>query len=509
MKKLFCLIFIFQNYFLFPQNKVSYYKTINSNFGTSAISNTSLTVKTFSFNYPVYKILRDTLTNHLVIGVRQKDPSGRFYTSKGYHLTLNENDSVSGILEDNKFDLSLVSDFLLLSNDRKSSRFNLTFGYEQFEYASKIIYPILHKNTGLTYNPSFKIDNEPGLSCLSLKDGSILWTAPVPAKYNWNSLTALNDSILIIAAGGLYAVNVNTGLIWTHSMSTAQKINKPLTFSSFNHSTFAGFYNPFNTSHEDAQITQIASNILITANAIYFASKQKLIAVNKDGKLIWEVDMSAVPVSNCLLFENKENILLVNLGIAQYNENTVLYGKPFISAYNKESGLMMLEKNEEAFSNIVDIETIKGAKILANKTEIIQITEDLQVQTLITLGESRFGHFLEFINGDEYFVEKEGFYVPLNFINDKIIYFKTDHGKVFGLNNNEIEYEYHYTELYKFNKNIGRKKLISQKNRTYLISENSELLYTFNSGEPAINLNNKIYFAEGRLLHVVNQNELK
>jgi len=475
----------------------------------SAISNTTLTAKTFSFSYPVYKTLADSSSNRLIIGVRQKDATGKLYTSKGYHLTLKENDSISGIIEASKFDFNLVGDFLLLSNESKSSRFNLMYGYEQFEYPSKIIYPIRKNNTGLIYNPSLKIDNEIGLSCVGLSDGRLIWSAPIPAKYNWNNLTVLNDSIMVLAAGGLHAININSGLVWSYTLTTTQKINKPFTYSAFNHPTFEQFYHAINTSREEAQITQIASNILVTENSIYFASKDKLIGVTKDGKPLWEVDMLNFPMSNCLLFENKENILLLNLGIAQFNDNTVVYGKPFIAAFNKQTGAVALEKNEDAFSNIIDIELIGNSKVLANKNQIIQIGEDLSVKTLIELGEAKFGKFLEFINGDENYVEKEGFYVPLNFINDKVIYFKTDHGKVFGLNNNEIEYEYHYTELYKFNAAVGKKKLISQKNKSFLISENYELLGTFNTGEPAVTLKNKIYFVDGKLLYVINVNDLK
>ena len=509
MKKCFFIMLFFQSYLLFQQNKISYYKAISTNIGSSAISNSTVSAKTYSFNYPVYKILTDSLTNNLIIGVRQKDASGKFYTNKGYRLTIKQNDSISGILEDNKFELNLIGDFLLLSNENKSSRFNLLFGYEQFEFPSKIIYPISKKNTGLTYNPVLKIDNEIGLSCVNLSNGSLIWSAPIPAKFNWNSVTPLNDSIIIIAAGGLHAININTGLLWSYTLTTAQKINKAFIYSSFNHTTFTSFYNAINTSHEEYQITQIASNILITENLIYFNSQDKLLALNKEGKLIWESDMTELPISNCLLFENNENILLINLGMAQYNDNTVLYGKPFISAYNKQTGVISLAKSDDKFSNIIDIELINNSKIIASKNQIIEVTDSLKIRNLIDLDETKYGRFLEFINGDEYFVEKEGFYVPLNFINDKIVYFKTDQGKVFGLNNNEIEYEYHYSELYKFNTAIGKKKLISQKNKSFLISENAELLFTFNCGEPAINLNNKIYFAEGKLLHIINLNDLK
>jgi len=509
MKALFYLVFFSQPFLLFQQSKVGYYKTSNTNIGTSAISINTLNAKTHTFNHPVYKVIVDSLARQLIISVRQKDVTGKGYTNKGYHLTLKENDSITSVLEDNKLDLNLMGDFLLLSGDTRSARFNRMFGYEQFEYPSKIIYTVSKNNTGLTYNPSFKTGNDIGLSAINLNDGRIIWSAPITGKYDWNGITNLNDSVIIIAAGGLHAVNINTGLLWSYSLTTAHHTNKPITFSSFHHSTFDQIFKPILTSHEEGLVTQISSNILISRNVIYFAAKNKMIALSAEGKLIWEADMTNLPLSNCLIYDNAENILLVNLGLAMYGDNIVQSGKPFVSAYNKQRGNIVLEKKEDELTNIADIISMKNAKILANKNHIIGLNNDLTKQTLFELNEFKYGKFLEFINGDEYFVEKEGVYVPLNFIDDNIVYFKTDHGKVFGLNKNEIEYEYHYTELYKFNIAIGKKKLISQKNKSLLISHNYELLHTFNSGEQAITLNNKLYFTEGRALHIINLDELK
>ncbi len=509
MKKWFCILFVFQYSLLFPQTKTTYYKKSTINFGTSSVGNNTITAKVFSFNFLTYQVLIDSLANQLIVSVRQKDANGRLFTNRGYHLTIRDDDSITGILEDSKLEINLLGDYLILSNNLKSSRYNRVHGYEQFEFPSKIIYAIRRNNTGLTYNPAFKIDNDMPLRCVNLNDGSLVWSAPITSKDNWNGFRFLNDTVMIIAAGGLHAVNINTGLLWSYKLTTIDKTAKALTFSSFNKPTFDNYYNGIFTSLDDGQVTQIASNILISDAVIYFASKNKLIAVQNDGKLLWEIDMTGKPISDCVLFDNGENILIVNLGIAQYNDNVIQYGKAFISSYNKKTGALGFEQKEDDFTNVMDIETIEKNRVLANRGEIIQINEDLKIESLIKLAESKYGKFLEFVNGDDYFVEKEGFYVPLNFINNSVIYFKTDHGKVFGLNKTEIEYEYHYTELFKFNKAIGKKKLLSLKNKSYLISENYELLYTLNSGEPAILMKDKIYFPFEKSIYSVDLKDLK
>jgi hypothetical protein len=451
----------------------------------------------------------DSLSGNLLLSTRQKDPSGKSYTSRGFHLALKQNDSVCCLQEDTKLDILLAGDNLILSNDKRSGRFNRVFGYEQFEFLSKIIYVNGKNNSGLTYSTPSTSGNPQQLSCVGLLDGTLLWNASIPGTSDWNDVVQMNDSMLVIAAGGLHGVHIRKGLVWSYPLVTTLRTNKAITYSAFNKTTYERNYRGIKTSDDETQITQISSSILLTEKAIYFASKNKLVALEHSGKLMWEADLSPLPMSRCILYEKSESIVLVNLGVAQYNETTVLSGKPFVKAYNKQTGAVVLNLNDEFSGNLTDVGVFKNTVLVGDKSLVMQVTEDSRMVPLMNLYAPKFGQFLEFINGDEYYIEKEGFYVPLNFINDNVIYFKTDHGKVFGMNKGDIEYEYHFTELYKFNKNVGDKKLISQKNKTLLISGNFELLHSFTTGEPAVVIKDKIYFADGKLLYVINANELK
>lgn len=492
------------------QERISYFKTYTTSIGQSSISHTSLTAKTFSFSYPVYKMLVDTVQHQLVISVRQKDASGKNYTNLGYHLTLKSDDSIVGVYQDSKLDLELLGDYLLMSNKTRTSRFNRVLAYEQFEYPSRIIMPVTVNNSGLTYNPAVKNGSITALSAINLIDGKMLWNAAVPSKYNWNSYVFNNDSVMLLAAGGLNAIDVRKGLLWRHELVTGFRSKAPLTFSSFNQLSLKKILNPIITTQEEGYITQACSNILRQDGKIYFAGIDKLICVSEDGQLQWERDLTDRPMSHNLLYDNGSSIVMINLGIAFYENNVVLLGKPFVAAFSKQNGEIIFDKNIDPFMNISDVIQLKDLKILANRNRIIKVSPELMVETMIDIDEVKYGKFLEFIDGSEYFVEKEGFFVPLNFINDNVIYFKSDHGKVFGLNTNSvIEYEYHYTELYKYNCSLGKKKVISQKGRSLLISDNFELLHTFNSGDPMLVQGNKLYLASGRLLHVINEEDIK
>lgn len=505
MTKWFLSFFFFcaLSVFLTAQS-LNYYKSFNTVIGASAISINTLSAKTYSFSHPVYKILSDTISGNFYVSTRQKDASGKSYTNKGFHLILKNGDSACCVLEDSKLDLNLAGEYYIISNDLRSARINNAFGYEQFEYPAKIFYTI-ENNTAFTYNPAFIIEGKPVVSNIRLSDGSVVWSAPIPNSDDWNSISEINDSNFIIAASGLHAVNATRGLLWSHSLNTSDKKVSSFTYSSFSSITFSKWFPEVYAVNSDL-ITQITSNCLISDSLIYIAGKNKMLAVNKTGKVRWEKDLSKYPMSNCLLIEQDENILLVNNGIARYKDNLIQYGKPFILMLNKVNGNET--SKQFTLNTIADVSQNNGAVLIAHKNEVLQISKGI-IKSAVVLDEKKFGNFLEFVNGDEFYVEKEGFYVPLNFINDNVIYFRTDHGKVFGVNSTGVEYEYHFTELFKFNLKVGNKKLISQQNTSLLISGNNELLHTFNKGEKTGVLNHKIYFIEENLLHVVDLTKLK
>ena len=186
----------------------------------------------------------------------------------------------------------------------------------------------------------------------------------------------------------------------------------------------------------------------------------------------------------------------------------IVFGSAFVAAYDQKSGAEVYESSLTEMGNIIDVKIQEEQKLVASKTEINRITA-AGPEKIFKFSDVKYGNFLEFINGDEYYIEKEGFFIPLNFINDKVIYFKTDNDKVYGLDNNEIEYEYHFTELYKDIGSINDKKVIGQRKNSLLISSNYEKLASFNRADKVVSLNSRVYFVDGNRIHIVDVEHLK
>jgi hypothetical protein len=481
-------------------------KTFSTQIGTSAISTMSLTAKTYSFDNLIYNHKTDTLSNLLFITTRKRDPGTKLYANVGMFGAIKlKSDSVKWYNNTTSFDLSLSNNALLLSNDKKTISHSKSLGIDQIEFPSKLLFCIQKTNSALAYNPL--VPDE--LLNLSLQTGKILWKANVPQNQNWTDVKYLNDSTLIIAAGGLHAININKGLLWSRPYSTTEKIPKSLVYSNLDLEAVNKHYTYIETTNNESQISSLSSNILIADSLIYFASKDKLTSVNYNGKLNWEYTLANKPTSQSMLSKVKGNVVLLNLGIAKYDKNTVIYGKPYLINLSLQTGDEKLDE-KNVLESLCDFYNYRGDLVFANKKSISQTNiSNTTLESIIEVSEQKFGKFNEFVDGDQYFVEKEGFYVPLNFINDNVVYFKTENDKVYGVAKNVVEYEYHFTELFKLNCKVGDKKVISSRNKSLVISKNFELLATLNTELPCIVNNNKLYIINQRQLHIFNVDDIK
>ena len=489
------------------QTQMNYFKSYSKDIGISATSIKTLTAKTYSLSSPVYNYQVDTASNQLIFSTRKKDPSGRLYVNKGFIAGLNcENDSINWLYESLRFDLNLTGDFLLFSNETKTSRYDKKHGFEVYDFSDRVVYTIHANNSGLTYNNPKAKDE---LNCVSLLNGEVLWTANISRKEDWMDVKYLNDSVLIIVANGIHAINIKTGLMWSHPLLTAEKNQKTLTYSVVNKGNVQKINNSYKTSNEDNLLSHLGSNILIDGETIYFAGKEKLIAIKTNGEILWDLDLKTLPVSKMILTKSGSAITLINLGLSQFKDNFVLYGKPFVMNVDAGTGKINSQSKYTSAENLIDFLPQKQSYLLADKKNILQTNSNNEsYETLIPLNDIRYGRFVEFINGDEYYVEKEGYYVPLNFINDNVVYFKTENNKVYGVDKVDVQYEYHFTELFKRDKIYKDKTVIYNFKNTFVINKNFELLATLNLVEQSILMRNKLYFFGGRILNILDLDNL-
>lgn len=493
---------------VFAQMDAENLKITKTAIGTSAISIHTITARTINLTLPIFNYSFDTLSNQLFFSARQKSESGGSqYLSKGFFGAFNsKTDSVKWVNESSLYNLSVSGNNLLLSNDVKTVRYNKAHGYDEIRYNSKIIYTTPAFNKGMMYS---KTENDV-LQGVNLSVGNVIWNCAMPRSEDWVDTKYLNDSVVLIAAKGLHAVNVKQGLLWSFPLSTATKTEKALVYSLAKYNTIQKISSVIRTTSDENVVTQIASNIIKDDKNVYFASKEKVIAVTHGGKLAWEVDLRNYPVSKMYLSKNDSVITLVNFGLATHGQNFVTWGKPFIISIDPANGKIINQFDLGDIDNLADFIQTDKSLIFAGKNSILEANPySKNLKTIMDLNETKYGRFSEFINGNDYYTMKEGYFVPLNFINDNLIYFKADNNKIYGLDSAEFKYEYHFTELYKLDKKFDDKMILTNENKSIVTSSNFELLFTFNLTDKSLITRDRLYFISDYKIHIVNKKDLK
>lgn len=448
--------------------------------GISAVSLNTLTAKTFAFPFPFYDYTSDSLSGLFVFSIRQKSDDGKNYLNKAYIGAVDgDKDSIFWYSESNTFDIEKKGSALFFSSPAKSNKVNLAQGFEEAKYASRLLYTLMSKNRGLAYIPA----GSEVVSCVNLSDGAVYWTANISGKENWVDAVMTKDSILVVAAAGLSAVDPNKGLQWSYPLLTAEKVYKALTFSLADNNLFIqNSSRVVTTSNDENSVTELSSNILAGDDGtVYFASKEKMIAVDASGKLLWELDLKAYPVSKMYLTKNGSSITLINFGLAKYADSYVSYGKAFVMTIDAGNGKMNTHAPLDSISNLVDFKETPKAFLFATRSRIVSVDRSGgQPQTLLELNVPKYGSFAEFVDGDLYHTEKEGFYVSLNFINDNSLYFRAENNKIYGTAGSEVNYEYHFNEIFRRDQVFDNKILLRGETKSLIISKNRELLATLN-----------------------------
>lgn len=474
--------------------------------GLSALSTNSLKAKIFSFPYSLLQVKYDSLNNYLFVSGKQGADQLEQGIAKGFFAALDERDRVKWLNESSLNAIDLSCGQLLLSNETRSHRFNKSAGYEETRYTGRLVYTWQKFALGFFYE-----DNENStLVCVDLRSGLSKWKANLPGHEDWVDVKFLGDSILLIAAAGLHAIHPIRGLQWSKSFPTSVHTTKAMVYSLAKHSHIEQLSTFIPTSDNENRVGQLSSNIFVDEQRIIFAARGVCVALDLNGKELWRIKMENYPVSKMWLTNSDSALLLINFGLAAHSGRFVSWGRPFILEIYPEEGRIRHEHDLSKIENMADFTKIRSRLIFAGKHEIMDTQHgETEIKTLLKLDEAVYGKFEEFVDGNTYYIFKEGYFVPLNFINDNIVYFRTDHNKIFGLDQELIEYEYHYTELFRYLGNFNGMTLLSNPKKTICISANYELMFELNTGEPLVNAGNRIVFYSENKLTVVNSKDLR
>ncbi len=183
------------------------------------------------------------------------------------------------------------------------------------------------------------------LECFDTNNGNVLWKRKISRAFGWDIVGNLTDSVVLIQASGLYAVNIFTGEGWGHDAITGTKdfkttraANAVGAAAGITLGILTGVFAIPMGGHD--LVSDLCSNCLIDSSSIYMAFADHIAKINqKTGEVEWSDVLSKDFASMSRLFVIDDNLYMINSGTARLNgRETVDCGIPFVACYNINTG---------------------------------------------------------------------------------------------------------------------------------------------------------------------------
>lgn len=329
-------------------------------------------------------------------------------------------------------------------------------------------------NIGIGYKFKTTTGYSNELEGIDLKNGQVVWKRDLNREYGWNDVFYTNDSTIIVVAAGLHAMNVKTGAGWDYNTVTGKKdytgtaaVNALGVAAGILTGTFV-----MATGHN--LVRDCVSNAMTDSANIYFASREQLVKIDKQsGEILWKFPFANDLASKSSIFMNDSVVFMVNRGMAVMGARQLDFGKPFLAAFDRQTG-------EQLFFSLVNE---KGDPILSykikNKEIFLAFKNRVAKYSLATgslLAEKDvptedFGELKYFV-GDQVFINNQnGDFVSLPQSDSTHVFVFTSQGKALSLDGGlEVSKTIEYDDLSVLYLRTNELKFIANDQKTLVVN---------------------------------------
>ena len=309
--------------------------------GKNLIDNTEIKGIEYIFPERIHETFMDTTNGFLTVQLRGLRKE-KWLSNKGNILQYDLNNK--NLLWSKKIayqtsNLQQFSNTMIFTVANKSNCLDIRTGNEIWEVKNDIYYvdPVDNIGIGYRFKSSTGYSNE--LEGIDLKSGNVIWKRDLNREYGWNDVFYTNDSTMIVVAAGLHSININNGKGWNYNTITGKK-DYTGTAAANAVGVAAGLLTgTFVMSTGHNLVRDVVSNSLVDSSFIYFASKEQLSKIDKQtGEIAWKYPFPNDLASKSSIFMNDSVVFMVNKGYAFMGYRQLDFGKPFIAAFDRETG---------------------------------------------------------------------------------------------------------------------------------------------------------------------------
>ncbi len=403
--------------------------------GKNLLTNSEIKGIKYIFPDRIHETFLDTTSGYLTVQLRGLRKE-KWLDNKGKILQYDLNNKKllwSKKIAYQASSLQQFSNTMIYTDANKGYCLNINTGDKLWEVKNNIYYVDPIENIGIGYKFESSIGHSNELEGIDLKSGNVIWKKELNREYGWNEVFYINDTTMIVVAAGLHSININSGKGWDYNTITGKK-NYTGTAIANAVGVAAGLLTgTFIISTGHNLVRDLVSNVLLDSSYIYMASKEQLAKIDKQtGEIIWKNPFSKDLASKSSIFMNDSLIFMINKGFAFMGYRQLDFGKPFIAAYDKETG------NQKYLSLInMKEDPILGFQLLNNEIYLVfknkmakysKETGDLIIEK--DFPNENFGELKNFIGNQVYVINDNN-----NNNNNLVSLPQSDTTKVFVLTN--------------------------------------------------------------------------
>ena len=407
--------------------------------GKSLIDNSIIKGVAYVFPERINETFLDTTTGFLTVQLRGLSKNEKWLNNTGTIVQYDiKNHSV---LWHKKIayatsSLQQFSKTLIYTVGNKSYCLDTMNGNELWEVKNNIYFvdPIDH--IGIGYKTKSSSQSSKELEGIDLKSGNLLWKRELNRDYGWNNVLYTNDSTLIVVAAGLHAIDIKTGKGWDYNTITGKKDYTGTVAANAVGVGLALLTGTLVTSSGHNVVRDLVSNVLMDSSYLYFSSKEQLAKINKQtGDLVWTSPFPKDLPSKSTIFMNDSLVFMINHGFAFMGNRQLDFGKPFIAAFDKQTGtqkyLSITNGKDDA---ILDFQVLDNDIYLVFKNRIAKYskaTGELIIDKEFQNAE--FGELKHFIGNKVFITNKQDDFVSLPQSDTTKVFIHTSQGKTLAM----------------------------------------------------------------------------
>jgi len=308
MKISFTVVALFVSSLAFSQG----IKVVRSrkNIGTVLATQVPIVGDVYTFPKYIRKFYFDTTRNVATVLIAKQPITGELI-----NYSLSENKTLWNVPMDLSKEFYQMNEFLFWGEGFHTVALTNRSGDIRWTNDLKMVYFSTKKKISVGVKKRF-LSSSIVVYGVDLRNGKEIWKREIKSSDEETYSHELNDSTVMIVANGISFINVKDGSGWDYYTDTQAKL----------------------TPNSLDKICGINSDVYSDSLSFYFASKEKIVSIDKKGNVLWSTNFPENIASKSFVFKRNNVVYVVNYGYIIDGFQRVSFGSPFLAAYDAVSG---------------------------------------------------------------------------------------------------------------------------------------------------------------------------